>query len=479
MSETSQLPTGGIDARAVRRILGRDSTPSSGSGQQQSHLFRPFTWLDLESMELTSATPPVEPVRYDREGAWQIARDAGAAGGGWEEDEIDRVHSEECFKQLGVVEPLTGLQKEFFEGLLVYLDQKAAGGAGAGADRNVGEDAAVEDDHQLTQNNAATPEYHQQPIRHDGATPKYDQQEWLQAEADRQVDEAERSSGQSGNNDQEKGEPEYRDCESEFRRDSYANQTNSIKHKLLSMEANRLQWEDMLRMGYARWQTEGPDKAKAFQVHLHNACIYSQALVRIYDILRWMPSPHYVKLLLREISRHYHEQADLLYRLHHFELGDHQVACAVDHRLDDRDYAAIHKGHGDYGFEHNEFRNGWTDHPGRFTDRMAIIHKIVGMHIRQRRIEGAAQDTDGYSLRLLGQRIMRWYEIASRWSYRQRFGMSGVSESVGDFSTRTHDRFLEMRYLVCKASNCYTDSDYAPTYYEDRKNGDPGGGWGG
>ena len=82
-----------------------------------------------------------------------------------------------------------------------------------------------------------------------------------------------------------------------------------------------------------------------FVIHLVNACIASRGLVRIYDILGWMPATSYVDLPLKEVSRNCNQQAVLLYDLCHLGLGFREERCITDHRLNDIDYSAEHQKH--------------------------------------------------------------------------------------------------------------------------------------
>jgi len=476
MVSINGIPTGELDTTTILRILGRPlPSPGDGSQPQDHDKFRAFTWLDLNMPNISAATPPVEPVQYNERRTRERARKIAEEDGGVDEDAWDRVHSKECLRQLDAVEPIVGLQKEFSEGLLAHFGRQIAGGDAADDEQSASR-VSVDDG----------TEYEMVTEEHEQGGDYTSQHDPAGITADVPTSERERSVA---------GETQvvYRDCKSEtkktdervtkfqqdaearvrrFRQDSYTVQIDAIKRKLMSMEATRVQWEDMLKMGYARWKTEEPEQATTMVLHLHNACIYSQALVRIYDILRWMLSPHYVKLPLREVSRHYPEQAQQLYRLQHLELGMQQSPCRVNHRLDDRDFAAVHKQHGDYGFEMNDFRNGWTDHLGRFSGRMAIIYKIASMHIRQVRLKGAHQE-DAYGLSHLGFKIMRWYTIASRWSNRQQYNRIGTPRHIMDFHHRTHQRYLAMRYRICNASGCYADSDYDETCHEDGMSDDP------
>lgn len=367
MASTSTFPNGELDISVVLRILGKEGPPPYNANQKVPPSLQHFTWLDLTTTWPT-LTAEAEATPFDNE----LARDRADAYRDWEERKW--VYAAECFKQLDVIQPIGLLQKEFFEGLLGWMDAKGRSGV---------QETSNEQPQQQQQYRPETPQRPRKRRRiaemsEDGVSESADESD-SDSESSMGPEEPRNCEGRIVAMEQEAHafRRELEQKATEYHRNLYTSNIDRAKEQSRRLDEDRLRWEDVLKMGYDRWMKDASEQAASFKVHLLNACIASRSLVRIYDILRWTNKPSYVRLPLKEISGCYHQQAVLLYELQHLQLGYDEARCTTDHRLSDTDWAVEHQKHADFGFGMNQFRNGFDDHVGRYFGRMSIIHLIA------------------------------------------------------------------------------------------------------
>ncbi|KAK3723744.1 hypothetical protein LTR37_001625 [Vermiconidia calcicola] len=97
-------------------------------------------------------------------------------------------------------------------------------------------------------------------------------------------------------------------------------------------------------------KTERPNEYAAFVEHAANVMMVAKTNVRQYDMLRWYRRlPHYVFVLLKDVSVYYHEEVHRRSVLHKYEKKSGSWADGLQH--EEELYAAQRYKEEDFGFE--------------------------------------------------------------------------------------------------------------------------------